>query len=135
MTKMDMIWVAVGNMLYPDTSSSITVTRSQIEAHVAKFFGAKITPVMIERHIVSSEDRQADKSNPRRGGSRNRYLFRSSDDRTPSRDGRFRLYKISDAKHDGWEKSGPTHPDTLAVEDEYRYLIEWYVSQYESSAQ
>lgn len=134
MTKMDMIWVAVASMLHPETSASKTVTRGQIEAQVAKLFGASITPVMIERHLVSSEDRQADKADPRRGGSRNRYLFRTADGNAPSRDGRFRLYKQADTKHDGWEKTGPTHPDPAAVAGEYRYLIEWYKGQYVASA-
>ena len=130
MTKMDMIWVAVATILYPETSSSKTVTVGEIEAQVVKLFGAAVTRVMIAGHLVSSEDRQADKADPRRGGSRNRYLFRTSDGNAPSRDGRFRLYKEADATHDGWDKTGPTHPGSQAVEAEYRYLIEWYERQY-----
>jgi hypothetical protein len=134
MTKMDMIWIAVASMLHPETSASKTVTRGQIEAHVTKLFAETITPVMIERHLVSFEDRQADKTDPRRGGSRNRYLFRTVDGNLPSRDGRFRIYKQADSKHDGWEKTGPTHPDPAAVAAEYRSLIDWYRRQYVGSA-
>lgn len=129
-----MIWIAVATMLHPDTSSSRTVTRGQIEAQVSKLFGETITPIMIQRHLVSSEDRQADKTDPRRGGSRNRYLYRTEDGRAPSRDGRFRLYKQADSKYDGWEKTGPTHPDPAAIAAEYRSLIEWYKGQYIGSA-
>jgi hypothetical protein len=127
---MDMIWVAVASLLHPITTESTTVTRGQIESQVLELFGTSITPVMIEKHLVSFEDRQADKANPRRGGSRNRYLFRTENGRTPSRQGRFRLYKQADSTHDGWEKTGPTHPEPSAIEPEYRPLIEWYKAQY-----
>ncbi len=133
MTKMDMVWVAVASMLHPETSSSKTVTRSEIEASVAKLFGASLTAVMIERHLVSSEDRMADKDQPQRGGSRNRYFFRTSNGNTPSRDGRFRLYKLADAKHDGWEKTGPTHPDPAVIALEYKHLLDWYKREYAPS--
>jgi hypothetical protein len=131
---MDMVWAAVASMLHPETSSSRTVTRSEIEATVEKLFVASITPVMVERHLVSSEDRMADKEQPQRGGSRNRYLFRTSDGTMPARDGRFRLYKNADAKYDGWEKTGPTHPDASAIPTEYRHLVEWYAGKYANSA-
>lgn len=134
MTKMDMVWVAVASMLHPEASSLRTVTRIQIEAQVRKLFGESLTPVMIERRLVSSEDRMADKDNPLRGGSRNRYLFRPADGKTPSRDGGYRLYKLADAKHDGWEKTGPTHPDSAAITPDYRYLIDWYTGLYAASA-
>jgi hypothetical protein len=133
MTKMDMIWVAVASLLHPDTRSSKTVTRSDIESTVSKLFGKSLTPVMIERHLVSSEDRMADKDNPQRGGSRNRYLFRTVDGNAPSREGRFRLYKLNDAKHDGWDKTGPSHPEVSAVRSEYRHLIAWYRQEYAST--
>ncbi len=88
---------------------------------------------MIERHLVSSVDRMADKDQPRRGGSRNRYLFRTLDGKMPSYEGRFGLHKQVDARHDGWEKTGPTRPDALAVAPEYRQLIEWYMREYANS--
>ena len=134
MTKMDMVWVAVAGMLHPETSSSKTVTRSEIEASVAKLFGASLTAVMVERHLVSSEDRTADKDEPQRGGSRNRYLFRTSDGNAPSRDGQFRLYKLTDARHDGWEKTGPAHPDPAAIAPEHRHLVDWYKQEYAPSS-
>ena len=130
MTKMDMVWIAVANLLHPRTSDSNTLTRADIEREVTRLFGAELTAVMIERHLVSSEDRMADKNQPQRGGSRNRYLFRTSTGATPSRDGRFRLYKLSDSSHDGWEKTGPTHPNPSAIPPEFKPLIEWYEREY-----
>ncbi len=130
MTKMDMVWVAVASLLHPEISASRTVTRGEIEAHVTKLFGALLTPVMVERHLVSSIDRMADKDQPKRGGSRNRYLFRTSDGKAPSDNGRFRLYKQIDAGHDGWDKTGPTHPDASAIPPEHSHLVDWYTRQY-----
>lgn len=134
MTKMDMIWIAVAGLLHPEPSSSKTVTRSQIEAEVLRLFGASITPVMIEKHLVSWEKRQADKADPRRGGSRNRYLFKTGDGATPSRDGTFRLYKAADAGHDGRDKGGPTHPDPQSIDAGYRHLVSWYEQHYFNAA-
>ena len=130
MTKMDMIWIAVANLLHPHTSASRTVTRTDIEKEVSRLFDASLTTVMIERHLVSSVDRMADKDQPKRGGSRNRYLFRTASGSTPTQEGRFRLYKNVDSPYDGWEKTGPTHPDPAAVSPEYKPLIEWYLGAY-----
>ena len=130
MTKMDMIWVAAAGLIHPSMTPATTVTRRQIEAKVKALFGASITPVMVERHLVSSEDRLADKADPRRGGSRNRYLFRTSDGVTPSRTGGFRLYKNADRGHDGLEKTGPTHPAREAVDAKYCDLLDWYEARY-----
>ncbi len=82
---------------------------------------------------LRAEDRMADKDQPQRGGSRNRYLFRTSNGNTPSRDGRFRLYKLADAKHAGWEKTGPTHPDPAVIALEYKHLLDWYKREYAPS--
>ena len=133
MTKMDMVWIAAASTLHPETTSSKTVTRGDIERTVSRLFGTSLTTVMIERHLVSSEDRMADKDQPQRSGSRNRYLFRTVDGRTPSREGRFRLYKLADAKYDGWERTGPTHPDVAVVRPEHRHLVEWYERGYAPS--
>lgn len=130
MTKMDMIWVAVASMIQPSTDSSKTVARSEIAAKVTELFGATLTPVMIEKHLVSWEDRQADKANPRRGGSRKRYLFKTVDGHTPFGKGQFRLYKATDRTRDGWEKDGPTCPVREAVADDYCHLIDWYRTRY-----
>ena len=127
---MDMVWVAVASLLHPETTALRTVTRSEIESQVLKLFGATLTTVMIERHLVSSEDRMADKEQPQRGGSRNRYLFRTSNGTTPTRDGRFRLNKAADAMYNGWEKTGANHPDLEAVSPEYKPLLEWYGREY-----
>ena len=98
MTKMDMIWVVVANALHQNVKLSII--KSDIDELVYDLFQTKITPVMINIHLVSSADRQADNNNPQRGGSRNRYLFKENN-------GNFRLYKKADGIHDGWDKTGP----------------------------
>lgn len=95
-----------------------------------RLFGASITPVMIDKHLVSWEDRQADKTDPACGGSRNRYLFKTGNGVTTSPDGRFRLYKASDGEHDGQDKDGPTHPNPESVDPEYRHFLSWYEEQY-----
>ena len=123
MTKMDMIWVATANLLHPNTAASFTVTKSQIEAEVSALFGESITPVMIERHLVNSVDRMADKDQPQRGGSRNRYLVRNGD--------QYRLYKRIDVTTDAWDKTGPTHPERTAIDQQYVYLVDWYQSTYD----
>lgn len=122
MTKMDMVWVATANLLYPNTPESFTVTRSQIEEEVVSLFNESITPVMIERHLVNSVDRMADKDQPQRGGSRNRYLVRNGDE--------FRLYKRTDTPTDAWEKTGRTHPGRTKIDQQFFDLIDWYESSY-----
>lgn len=126
MTKMDMVWVAVASLLHPRSSGTALVTKRQIDARVQELFGVSITPVMITKHLVASEPRQADHSNPNRGGSRNRYLVRDAR-------GDFRLHKTSDTAHDATDKNGPTHPAAAAVGAEYAYLIAWYESEYSES--
>ena len=123
MTKMDMVWVAVATIIHPRAASSVFVTKSKIDSTVAKLFGEIITPVMINKHLVNSEDRQADRSNPQRGGSRNRYLVRGGH-------GDFRLYKSSDSSSDAWEKTGPTRPDPNKLDPDYRHLVSWYETNY-----
>ena len=130
MTKMDMVWVAAANLIRPSITSLRTVTREQIESEVSRLFGASITPIMIDKHLVSFESRQADRRNPRSGGSRNRYLFRTADGSSPSKSGRFRLYKSADKLHDGEDKTGPINPDSKNVNIEFQALITWYESEY-----
>ena len=62
-------------------------TRNTFWTAIVILIAAAITAVMIERHLVSSVDPMADKDQPQRGGSRNRYLFRTSDGNASSRDG------------------------------------------------
>jgi hypothetical protein len=121
-TKMNMVWVAVASLLYPRVNGSALVSKQEIDAKVLELFGQSITPVMITKHLVSSEPRQADYSDPNRGGSRNRYLVRDVDG--------YRLHKRSDIARDAPDKIGPTHPSPDAVEDGYRHLIAWYESEY-----
>jgi hypothetical protein len=56
-TKMDMVWVAVANLLRPDTGSRRTVTREQIESEVSRLFRASIAQTMIDKHLVSALNR------------------------------------------------------------------------------
>jgi hypothetical protein len=132
MTKMDMIWIATANLLHPNVAAASTVTRDQIESEVNRLFGAdvRITSVLIDRHLVSFEDRHADRTIPARGGSRNRYLFRTENGHAPSREGRFRLYKTVDGAHDGRDKTGPTHPDPANVDAQHHNLLAWYLDVY-----
>ena len=126
MTKMDMVWVAVATIIHPRTAPSVVVTKSMIDSTVAKLFGETITPVMINRHVVNSEDRQADRDYPQRGGSRNRYLVRGEH-------GDFRLYKLHDSSSDAWDKTGPTHPDPNRLDADYVHLVTWYENEYVNS--
>ena len=123
MTKMDMVWVAVASLVHSRTEATVFVEKSQIDSKVLELFGETITPVMIDKHLVNSEDREADRANPSRGGSRNRYLVRGEH-------GSFRLYKQRDGVSDAWDKTGSTHPHPNKVEPEYRHLVTWYGSEY-----
>jgi len=130
MIKMDMIWVATAKLIFPATSPSRLVSRMEIEQEVSRLFNAKITPVMVEKHLVSWEDRQADTAVKTRGGSRNRYLFRTTDGLLPSKDGDFRLCKQMDGKYDGVDKTERTNPEISDILEKYHYLVEWYESIY-----
>jgi hypothetical protein len=122
MTKMDMVWVAVASLIHPETNADYVVSKQDIDRSVSHLFNVSITPVMIEKHLVNSEDRQADKSNPSRGGSRNRYLAKA--------DRGYRLYKSRDRDSDAWDKTGPTHPDPNNLNPEFIYLVDWYQTDY-----
>lgn len=130
MIKMDMIWIATALLIHPNVSPTRLVTNSLIENKIWSLFGTKITPVMLEQHLVSWEDRQADKWNPKRGGSRNRYLFRTIDGLSPSGIGDFRLYKKADSKYDGLDKTGRICPELEKIPAAYHYLVEWYKKNY-----
>ena len=122
MTKMNKVWIAVATLIYPDTRPDRVVTKDQIDARVRRLFDTTITPVMITHHLVASEDRQRDPGNPRRGGSRNRYLTKHGH--------RYRLYRLSDQPNDGLDKTGPCCPPGDAVPPDYRHLVHWYRRDY-----
>jgi hypothetical protein len=130
MTKMDKIWVATALLIYPETRSTRLVALDQILMEIDRLFPTEIFPVMVTHHLVSWVNRQADKNNPVRGGSRNRYLFRTKDGITPSGDGNFRLYKRADGNYDGKEKTGKERPGTPEIFQEYRYLLTWHEEVY-----
>lgn len=133
MNKMTKYWVATASLLYPFISSEKLVTRDQIRRKYLDLFGETLSQ-NLEQHLISWKDRNADKGMPTRGGSRNRYLFKTNDAVTPDSDGRFRLYKLSDSDFDGVDKSlGPTCPAREEVLDEFHYLIDWYVGNYRES--
>lgn len=123
MTKMNMVWVAVAKCIYPATQSAAKVTKEEIDTMVYRLFSNRITPVMITHHLVNSVDRQADKMNPWRGGSRNRYLVKDTNNY-------FRLYKYVDNSSDGWEKTGPCCPSMDQIDQEFRGLVDWYTTVY-----
>ena len=128
MTKMDKIWIAVATLIHPNFRAMVTVSKAEIDAQVHAMFQIEVTPVMITHHLVGSEDRQRDRNNPQRGGSRNRYLTRDAN-------GRFRLYRKSDAINDGRDKSGPYCPKAENVCPGHRYLLDWYIACYFASTQ
>ena len=123
MTKMDMVWIAVATLIRPETASSVAVSKDEIDKQVYALFQTHITPVMIATHLVNSIDRQADTQNPRRGGSRNRYLATNPD-------GRFRLYKKSDQHTDAVDKTGPFHPSVTNIDRKFEELVSWYRTSY-----
>lgn len=126
MTKMDMVWIAVANLIRPNTDSSVAVSKNDIDQRVYSLFQTHITPVMITTHLVNSIDRQADTRNPKRGGSRNRYLVMNAD-------GHFRLYKKSDQHTDAVDKTGPFHPSVANIDREFEELVSWYLTSYYES--
>ncbi|RMI12775.1 MAG: hypothetical protein D6681_06370 [Calditrichaeota bacterium] len=127
---MDRIWIATASLLYPETSPGRLVSLDEILAEIDRLFPTEITRVMVTHHLVSWVDRQKDRANPSRGGSRNRYLFRTLDGVTPSGTGKFRLYRAGDARYDGQGKTGKTHPQEEDVPAAYRYLLKWYQEEY-----
>jgi len=130
MTKMDKIWISTAVLIQPNTANNVTVAENQIIQEIKSRFQTTITPIMLTKHLVSWEDRQADKNNSARGGSRNRYLFRTVSGTNPSGGGNFRLYKRADSQHDGWDKTGPTCPQKHKIDPQYHQLVDWYLKNY-----
>jgi hypothetical protein len=130
MEKMSKIWVATATLIFPNTSHLILFTKQQIIDQIDKLWNTHISLVMLEKHLVSFENRQYDKGHPSRGGSRNRYLFRTSDGFAPDDNGSFRLYKGIDGQYDGKDKTGPYCPLPSKVDPQFQYLIGWYQANY-----
>jgi len=134
MNKMTKHWVATASVLHPATTSEMLVSQDEIRRRHQELFGVPLTP-SLEQQLISWKHRYADKRVPTRGGSRNRFLFRTSDGHTPDPHGRFRLYKLSDSQYDGRDKSsGPTCPSPDEVQQEFRYLVDWYIANYRDSS-
>lgn len=133
MNKMDQIWVATATLIYPNIECTYLVSGSQIIEQIKAMFNADITPVMLNAHLVSFIDRHANVQNQNRGGSRNRYLFRTIDGNTPNSNGDFRLFKSRDQQYDGWDKTGKTCPTMEDIDKNYYYLINWYNQEYLNS--
>ncbi len=130
MTKMDKIWISVATLLHPQDAANNLVTYKEIIVKIDELFNIVISPVMLEKHLVSIIDRQANRRDKRQGGARNRYLFRSLDGKTPNASGYYRLYKALDQKYDAWDKTGKTHPFRDDIDKEYNYLLNWYIESY-----
>lgn len=130
----NMVWIATASLIYPSITSSKLVTAIQIKDEISRLFhgadNATTTSIQITRHLVSWRDRDADKTNGRRGGDRSRFLFQTLNGKTPSDIGKYRLYKKVDALYDGKDKTGTAHPAKRDVLPEYHYLIDWYVKSY-----
>ncbi len=129
-TKMDKIWVVIALQLHPDIHHTKLVSLDEIRRILKYNFDTEITPIMLTHHLVSWIDRQADRTVPARGGSRNRYLFRSEDGLMPSETGNFRLYKAQDARFDGWDKTGKVRPEPDAIPPEFHHLLDWHQTTY-----
>lgn len=129
-SKMDMIWIATAKLIHPSVSATTLVDGGLIQQEIARIFHETITPVMLNKHLVSWENKQTNPKTGSGGGSRNRYLFRTTDGLTPDARGRFRFYKHTDSTYDGTDKTGPTCPERQAVQEQYWYLLDWYESKY-----
>lgn len=130
MNKMTKFWLATASVVHPAVSTERLVTLSQIQQKHLELFNETL-PQSLEQQLISWKRRYADKNKPTRGGSRNRYLFRTADGYTPSSNGKFRLYKLSDSQHDGTDKTGPTNPGIEDVPPNFEYLVNWYLDAYQ----
>lgn len=134
MNKMTKHWIATASLLHPATSPERLVSRDEIQRRHRELFGVSLAP-SLEQQLISWKERYVDKKDPTRGGSPNRYLFRTVDGYTPEPLGRFRLYKLADGQYDGPGKfSGPTNPRHQDVEQEFHYLVDWYIASYRASS-
>ena len=129
-TKQDMIWCAVASLVYPETSSNYLVSEEDLVREVQRLFGATLTPLQYQWHLVSWRDRMANKKTPSRGGCRLRYLFRTKDGQSCDRQGDYRLYRLEDRRYDGRDKDGRTHPEKSSLRPEHGYLVDWYLARY-----
>jgi hypothetical protein len=128
---MDKIWIATASLLYPNLNANKLIAATQIRQQVQKLFGTEVSTSLMA-HLVSWKDRNLDKLSPSRGGSRNRYLFQTSDGARPSHEsgGGYRLYKSADAQFDGAGKDGRNCPGVGNIPNEYDYLRTWYLDDY-----
>lgn len=134
MNKMTKHWVATASLLHPATSSEVLVSQDEIQRRHQELFGVPLAQ-SLEQQLISWKPRYADKRVPTRGGSRKRFLFRTSDGHTPDRNGRFRLYKLADSQYGGMDKPlGPTCPSLDEVQEEFHYLVDWYITSYRDSS-
>jgi hypothetical protein len=125
MTKMDKTWISVTSLIYPETDSKTGVLSKEVASKMVSMFGTKADSSYLNTHLVSFKDKQCDKNDTSRGGSRNRYLFKTID-------GKIRLYKNMDMEFDGWDKSGKICPKKEDINSEYHHLLDWYRNQYYS---
>jgi hypothetical protein len=133
MSDMDKLWIATASLLHPATAPDHLVTVPQIRIEYQRLFGGSLSTTLVQ-HLVSWKPRNIDKDNPSRGGSRNRYFFRTDDGATPSPNGGYRLYKSPDITFDGVGKDGPTCPRVGGIGEQFHFLRDWYLSDYQESA-
>lgn len=134
MTKMDKLWVTVAKLLYPETHNNHLVDSAEIKKEYKSLFGVEISPHLIF-HLISWKARNIDKENPSRGGSRNRYFFKTDDGINPSLNGGYRLYKNTDSFFDGEGKDGPICPHEDRMPVEFHFLRNWYLEDYQDVAE
>lgn len=141
MYKMDMIWITVALEIYPDTNSSILVSKTTMKQKIKEYWDETISDVMVNVHLVSWKPRDKDKNIPSRGGDRKRFLFKTRNGVTPNSYGSFRLYKHKDSHHDSDDKKeGKTCPELANITDfPVNYitpeeLLNWYTNVYYPSS-
>ena len=133
----NMIWIATANLIYPETSPSYLVSASDIRQEISRLFSDsdnKITTTFqLTRHLISWRDKDSDTAYDRQGGDRSRFLFQTSNGKTPSSKGKYRLYKKIDGEFDGSEKTGTIHPPKNSIPVKFHFLIDWYAHEYYAS--
>lgn len=130
MTKMNKIWLTTAHLLHSIWPENRLVTKNEIQNKYKELFQEDAPSSKLINHLISCEPRNTGKNDPTQGGSRNRYLFKTSDGIYPDKKGDFRLYKLSDAPFDSSDKTGPSHPEKNNTAKQFHYLIDWYLDNY-----
>jgi hypothetical protein len=126
------IWVACASLIHPSVVPRTMVPAAAIVRQYRRLFGRgyDFARVQLEHHLVSWQGRAADSTRPARGGSRVRYLFRTSDGIHPDVDGGFRLSRAADAPFEHPDKTGPVRPEPQDVDPRFHALLSWHEQCY-----